>query len=449
MHALVYGLAVAGTATVRALRRRGWTVTVADDRRDESVRAVAEELGVTLVTAPDDLDALLADADLLVPAPGVPEHHPVVTAAVRGAVPLASEIELAYRWEQERAGGPRPLLAVTGTDGKTTTTLLMVAMLEAAGLRAVAAGNTDVPLVDAIETDVDVFVVECTSFRLAWTERFRADAAIWLNLAEDHLDWHRSLDSYIAAKARVFELQTPADVAIGSAADPVVAAHLAAAPGRRLSFGLDTGDYRLHAGALVGPNGPIAEVGTLRRALPHDVTNALASAAAVLETGLASVEHVATALGSFAGPPHRIEHVADVDGVAWYDDSKATSPHAAGVAIAAFDHVVLIAGGRNKGLDLRPMAAMPERLRGVVAIGEAADDVAAVFAGGPTVVTAESMAAAVEQARRLALPGDTVLLSPGCASWDWYPEGGYAARGDHFAGLVRALATTDHEEGPT
>ncbi|CAN5548674.1 UDP-N-acetylmuramoyl-L-alanine--D-glutamate ligase [soil metagenome] len=436
MHALVHGLAVAGISTVRALQRRGWSVSVSDDRHDASLIDVAAELGVPIVTAPEHVDPLLEGVDLVVPAPGVPEWHWLVDAAQRRGIALASEIELAYRWEQEREGGPRPMLAVTGTDGKTTTTLLMVEMLAAAGLRSVAAGNTEVPLVDAIETDVDVFVVECTSFRLAWTSRFRADAAVWLNLAPDHLDWHRSIDTYTDAKARIFELQTPDDVAIGAVADPVVAARLAAAPARRRTFGLAGADYRVDDGRLVGPAGPITEVASMRRALPHDLTNALAAAAAVLETGLAAPADVARALATFAGPPHRIEHVATIGDVQWFDDSKATTPHAASVAIRAFEQVVLIAGGRNKGLDLSPMAAEADRVRAVVAIGEAADDVARVFAGRTTVTRAASMDEAVAAAADLARPGQTVLLSPGCASWDWYPTGGYAARGDHFRSAV-------------
>ncbi|MEX2625237.1 MAG: Mur ligase family protein, partial [Ilumatobacteraceae bacterium] len=246
MRALVYGLAVTGASTVRALQRRGVDVVVADDRSGDAAAPLVElaaGLDVELVTAPARLDPLVTAVDLVSPSPGVPEWHPVIDAARRHGVPLASEIELAHRWEQERPGGPRPMIAVTGTDGKTTTTLLLAAMLGRAGHRTVAAGNTEVPLVDAIETDVDVFVVECTSFRLAWTETFRAEAAIWLNLAEDHLDWHRSMASYESAKARLFELQRADDVAIGFADDPVVARRLAAAPGRHRSFAHAGADY--------------------------------------------------------------------------------------------------------------------------------------------------------------------------------------------------------------
>jgi UDP-N-acetylmuramoylalanine--D-glutamate ligase len=300
----------------------------------------------------------------------------------------------------------------------------------------VAAGNTDTPLVSALSLDVDAFVVECTSFRLAWTTCFRPAAAVWLNVAEDHLDWHAGMDTYVAAKARVWRFQTRDDVAIGFADDPVVTAQLAAAPGRHATFGAVTGDYHVDGGWLVGPQGRLAEVASMRRVLPHDVTNALAAAALVLEPGLATVDGVAAAVATFEGPHHRIELVADDGAVRYYDDSKATTPHAALTAIRSFDHVVLVAGGRNKGLDLAPMATEPARLRAVVAIGESAPAIGDVFDGVSAVTVATSMDDAVAAARAAARPGDVVLLSPGCASFDWYR--GYAERGDDFARAVRA-----------
>jgi UDP-N-acetylmuramoylalanine--D-glutamate ligase len=436
MHALVYGLAIAGESTVRALLRRGHDVVVVDDRIDDTKQDLANALGVELLQTPLDPGAFACQFDLIVPAPGVPETHSIVVAAQREGIPLASEIELGYRWEQERPGGPRSILAVTGTDGKTTTTGMAVAMLRAAGLRAEAVGNTDVPFVDAVDTDLDVFVIECSSFRLAWTEQFRADAAVWLNFAPDHLNWHASLESYEATKARVFTLQSTNDVAIGFADDPVVMRHLADAPGRRRSFGRDQGDYRLDGATLVGPHGQIADVAVMGRSLPHDITNALAASALVLETGLADAGSIATALTDFVAQPHRLEEVGRAGGVTWFNDSKATTPHAAAAAIRAFDSMVLIAGGSRKGVDLSPMATTGSHVRAVVAIGEAAPDISAVFAESTTdLVVADSMFDAVALAGERALPGDAVVLSPGCASFDWYS--GYPERGDDFRRLVR------------
>jgi UDP-N-acetylmuramoylalanine--D-glutamate ligase len=293
--------------------------------------------------------------------------------------------------------------------------------------------------------ELDAYVVECTSFRLAWTEQFRADAAVWLNLAPDHLNWHRSMSTYEAAKARLFDLQRPSDVAIGFVDDPVVTRHLDAAPARHVTFGRSNADYHLAGDELRGPTGTIATIGSMRRRLPHDITNALAATALVVESDLADLAAAGRAIASFVGPPHRIERLGARDGVEWFNDSKATTPHAAAVAIRAFDHVVLIAGGRSKGLDLSPMAAAPEHLRSVVAIGDAAPEIAELFARHCPVATADSMQAAVAMAADSARVGDVVLLSPGCASFDWYPEGGYTARGDHFRRLVAELLHVGHD----
>ena len=434
--ALVYGLAVAGESTVRALLRRGVDVVVADDVVDEQRTGLAAELGVDLLERPDvdTLRSLISSCDLVSPAPGVPETHDVVTIAHTLGVELVSEIELAYRWEQDRPGGPRPMLAITGTDGKTTTTLLAVEILRAAGLRTVDAGNTSTPLVDAIEQDLDAFVVECTSFRLAWTPTFRAEAAVWLNLAPDHLNWHRSMDTYEAAKAQVWANQRPDDVAIGFVDDPVVMARLGSAPGRQVTFGAHGADYRVDDDRLVGPNGVIARVGAMKRSLPHDITNALAASALVSETGLAHTDAIADALASFSGPAHRLEHLGTWAGVAWYNDSKATTPHAASAAIRSFGGLILIAGGYDKGVDLGSMAAETAGVDAVIAVGDTGPAVAAAFAGVDRVQIVDDLADAVDVAAAIARPGSTVLLSPGCASFDQYT--GFEARGDHFRGLV-------------
>jgi UDP-N-acetylmuramoylalanine--D-glutamate ligase len=436
--ALVYGLAVAGAATARALVQRGYTVIAADDRPTESGVALARELGIDLYEAPPPakLARLVERCDLVAPSPGVPETHPLVEAAARAGVALRTEIDLAFEWEQARPGGPRPMVGITGTDGKTTTTLLARAMVEASGRRAIDAGNTDTPLVAALDLDVDVFVVECTSFRLAYTQAFAPRSATWLNLAPDHLDWHRSLATYIAAKAQIFAHQRPDDAAIGFASDPVVTTELRRARARHVTFAATGADYRRDGDHLVGPAGHIAAVSSMWRALPHDVTNALAAAATVLEAGVATPDGVAEALASFRGVPHRIALIAERDGVRWFDDSKATTPHAAVTAMRAFERVVLVAGGRNKGLDLATMAAARDHVVGVVAIGEAAPSIAAAFAGHcPVTEVTTGMDDAVAAARRLAGGGDVVLLSPGCASFDWYT--GYGARGDDFARAVR------------
>ncbi len=448
---------MAGESTARALTRRGIEVLAADDDVTPERSDIANGLGIDLIEKPTDrdLDLMIRSCDVVSPAPGVPETHPVVLTALKRGVSLMSEIELAYRWEQQRPAGPRPMLAVTGTDGKTTTTLLTVEILRAAGLRTVDAGNTSTPLVDAIEDDLDAFVVECTSFRLAWTPTFRAEAAVWLNLAPDHLNWHRSMASYESAKARIFANQTATDCAIGFVDDETVMGQLALAPGRHVTFGTDNADYRLETndtngeGMLVGPGGVIASTSMMRRSLPHDITNALAASALVIESGLAGSEAISAALVEFTGPPHRLEHVGTWGDVAWFNDSKATTPHAAAAAIRSFDHIILIAGGYDKGVDLATMAAEPSHVDRVIALGATAPAVVEAFrsdSGEPQIELVADIPEAIDHARRAAEPGATVLLSPGCASFDQYAS--FDKRGDHFRSLVLA-AHADCQSNPT
>ena len=236
-------------------------------------------------------------------------------------------------------------------------------------LRVAAVGNTETPLVAALHDAVDVFVVECSSFRLNWIDSFRAEASVWLNLAPDHQNWHRSIDSYVAAKARLWAHRRPGDVAVGFADDPVVMAHLSAAGGSTRTFAAHGADYRTEGESLVGPCGTIASIARLPRQLPHDVTNTLAAAALVLEAGLATPDEIAAALPSFRHPAHRIEPVGEHRGVRWFNDSKATTPHAARTAIRSFDRVVLLAGGRNKGLDLSSLADERAHVVAVVGLG--------------------------------------------------------------------------------
>jgi len=431
--ALVVGLGVSGAASARALSERGWSVTATDDELAPPAAARAHglaDLGVATVARPDhaELQALVAAADVVVPSPGVPYAHPALATARSRGTRIWSEFELAARWAPDL-----PLVAVTGTNGKTTVTTLVAAMLQASGRRTAAVGNTDVPLVDVLDGTLDVAVVEASSFRLEFTETFAPAVALWLNFAPDHLDWHPSLEHYRAAKAKVWSAQGPDDLAIASADDPVVAAAARGLRAQVETVGLVSGDWRREGDHLVGPPGRVLPVAELARALPHDVTNALAAAAAAVAAG-AGLDAVRSVLRSFRGLPHRLALVGEHDGVRWYDDSKATVPAAVATAVAAFDSVVLIAGGRNKGLDLAPLAAGAARVRHVVAIGEAADDVAFAFAASTAVTRAASMDEAVLIAAEVARRGDAVLLSPGCASFDWYA--GYGERGDDFARAV-------------
>jgi UDP-N-acetylmuramoylalanine--D-glutamate ligase len=358
-----------------------------------------------------------------------------MVAARAGGVAIRSELDLATEWDD------RPVVAVTGTNGKTTVTTLVTEMIVEGGRRAVAVGNTDVPFVEAIDDPaIDVFVVEASSFRIAHSHRFAPSVAAWLNFAPDHLDVHASLSAYEAAKAQLLRDQAPTDVAVLNADDEVVMSH--AGPARLTTFSATRGEWTVRDGALVTPSGgTIVAVADLPRRQPHDVANALAAAAIADGAGV-PVDAIAAVLRRFTGLPHRVELVAEVDGVRWIDDSKATVPQAAAAAISGFDSVVLIAGGKGKGLDPSPLAADPGRLRGVVAIGESAAAIVALFdAVSVPVVTAPSMQGAVSAARSMARTGDVVLLSPGGASQDWYSD--YAARGDDFAALVHSFGSEE------
>ena len=426
--ALLVGMGVANRAVAGALARRSHAVVAVDDNPSDELRADADALGVTLGSS-DELTDLVAAAAFVVPTPGLPEQHEAFAIADAAGVAVVSEFDLAAVWDD------RPIVAVTGTNGKTTTVELAVAALEADGRVAVAAGNTDIPLVTAIDDpNTDVFVVEASSFRLARASRFRPTVATWLNFAPDHLDVHRSLESYEAAKAHLFSLAGGGTV-IANAADPVVMRNVPV-DAATVTFG-SGGEWYLDGDVLAGPDGPFAVTGELWRALPHDIENTLAVAASLAPLGV-SPEAVARAASTFAPLAHRVNPVGELDGQTYYDDSKATTPHATLSALRGFDRVVLIAGGRNKGIDLTPMASASDRVVAVVAIGDSADEIERAFAPDTPVVIAGDMGGAVSAARQLAASSVPVLLSPGCASFDWYRN--YGERGDDFARAVAAEA---------
>jgi UDP-N-acetylmuramoylalanine--D-glutamate ligase len=443
---IVVGFGLTGRAVAAELVAGGDEVTVLDDRPTIEATDAATRLGLSLELMPAGagLDRSMGSADLIIPSPGVPVSHPIFDAARRAGVPVWAEIELAARIGEGREA-PR-LVAITGTNGKTTVTTLVTAILNRSGLQAVAAGNIGRPLIEAVRTEADVVVAEVSSFQLQMTERFHPRVSCWLNLAADHLDWHPTAAHYARAKAKIWANQGSGDAAVFNDDDPAVrsaAAHIPAGV-EPLSFSTRTNaSYSLGRDRLIGPDGEeLMRVADLPRALPHDVANSLAAAAVALASG-ATVEGCRAALGSMLPLPHRVSFVTESAGIAWYDDSKATTPASVLAAVAGFQSVVLIAGGRNKGLDLDDLAASVPPVRAVVAIGEAAGAIEHAFARLVPVATAGSMSAAVDAAQAMARTGDAVLLSPGCASFDWYPS--YAARGDDFVAIVKA--TLEKGEG--
>ena len=444
---LVFGLGVAGLAVANALHERGESVILADDQATKLHKDFARALNCEFIDATDEVAVVstLKRITRLAPAPGISESHHVMATARQMGLTISSELELAYNIEELRTGGPRPMLGITGTDGKTTTTLMTAAMLHAAGHKSLAVGNTETPLIAALNTDTQVFAVECSSFRLANCENFRTRASVWLNLAPDHLDWHTNMESYTSAKAQMWAHTRAGDVAVAPVDDAqnLHVAHESTA--RTVTFGATHGDYHAQDGRLNSPHGSIMNIADMKRAMPHDITNALAAAAISIESGLVEPSHVARALSEFDNAPHRIEYVETIDGVQWFNDSKATSPHASAVAIKSFQNIVLIAGGRNKGLDLHELANQPQRVKAVVAIGDDALEIEKAFDGVCRVVRGGSMQEAVRLARTLAVSGDVVLLSPACTSYDWYNN--YMERGEDFMQCVRNEAKLNQQQG--
>jgi UDP-N-acetylmuramoylalanine--D-glutamate ligase len=441
MRALVIGLAETGMAVTRRLHAEGWDVTVIEDAPSAGERyrerAVAVgALGAELFERADEptVRALVARADLVVPSPLVRPQHATITTARAAGIPVRSEIDIAA----ERS--TVPIIAVTGTNGKTTVTTMTVAMLVESGVRAVPAGNIGRPLIDSIDDSVDVIVAEVSSFQLEFAETLAPRVAVLLAITPDHLDWHGSIERYVAAKARVTEHQRTTDLLVYDADDARARGVAAGTSARVMGVSIDA-DVHRHAGVrgdrLVLADGrELASLRDMRRTLLHDRTNALVSAVAALEVG-ATLNGVRETLASYVSMPHRVALVGEAGGVRFFDDSKATNPDATLRAVGSFDSVVLIAGGRNKGLDLSVLASQAGKLRGVVAFGEARGEIARTFTHSAiAVVEAESMHDAVTAARQLAQPGDVVLLSPACASFDMYE--GYAQRGDDFANEVRS-----------
>lgn len=433
---LVVGLAATGEAVVRHFSPA--SVTVVDDRIDPGdLEARLAVLQVAPVPGAAEPAELVAAHDLVVPSPGVPPGHPLLAAARAAGVPIRSEVDVAA--ELLRV----PLIAVTGTNGKTTVTMLVTAMLERAGKRAVAAGNIGRPLLDVADdpTGIEVVVAEVSSFQLEFTTSFRPRIAVLLDVAPDHIDWHGSYAAYVAAKARVFAAQEADDVLVANRDDATVVELAAGAHSALRWYSTRVGSdapFRVEGGALVDADGAaFLSVADLAPRAPHDVANALAAAAAADAAG-ASHEAIGAVLIDPPRAPHRVTPVDTIDGVRYIDDSKATNPHAAASAVRGFEDVVLIAGGRNKGLDLGSLREVAPHLTAVVAIGDAASEVEVAFRDAVPVDRAQSMREAVRVAARRARRGGVVLLAPACASFDWYPN--YSARGDDFAREVAALA---------
>ena len=471
VRALVLGFGASGFAAADNLTHLGASVTaVADAATAEQLEKaeLLEILGADVRLHQGATATLPDDVDVVVTSPGFRPDSPVLAQAAARGVPVWGEVELAWRLRDPGPDGPpAPWLVVTGTNGKTTTVRMLDAILRADGRRSIAVGNVGLPVVEAVmdPAPYDVLAVELSSFQLHYTDSLSAESAAVLNLAEDHLDWYDgSFDAYAADKGRAYHAVHRA--CVYNVADPVTERLVREADvvegARAVGFTLGTpgvGMVGLVEDILVDrafieqrqtSAAELVTVGELYSPAPHFVANALAAAALARAHGVSQAA-VRDGLRGFTPDAHRIAVVAQRDGVTWVDDSKATNPHAALSSLTAYDSVVWIAGGLAKGARFEDLvAAARERLRGVVLLGRDHAVVAqalARHAPDVPVIHVESredegvvdvpdlMARVVEAAERLAAPGDTVLLAPGCASMDQFTD--YAHRGEAFAAAVQ------------
>jgi UDP-N-acetylmuramoylalanine--D-glutamate ligase len=425
---LVLGLGITGCAASEALISRGYKICVVDDSPSKFINEWANKLSLELLPSPPDdrWENFLHRFAQVIISPGVPDLHPVFVAASRVGSKIIDEGDLASEWDE------RPRCAVTGTNGKTTVVTLVTEMLNRSGLNAVAAGNLEMPVVAAIEdSSTDCFVIEASSFRLAHSFRFEASPAVWLNFAPDHLDHHLDLDVYLQAKKRIWDGVEKESDAIANLSDQIVKQH---SPAGATGFGIEGSYCYVKGSNLMFEEEALLDVRDLPRRMPHDLENAQAALLLAKKFG-ADIGSCVETLQRFKGLEHRVELVDERNDVSFINDSKSTTPHSSVSAMSGLPGAVLIAGGRNKGLDLSSLKeAKPYA---VIAIGEAAEEIVKIFEGECSVEVASTMSEAVEKAYKKALPNGTVLLSPACASFDWYES--YSERGLDFIRAVSQL----------
>jgi UDP-N-acetylmuramoylalanine--D-glutamate ligase len=443
---VVVGLGTSGVAAARLCLRRGARVVGTDaksaERLSDEARALGSE-GATLVLG-GHADARMDSADLVVVSPGVPSLPEILRAEADG-VPVIGEIELAVSCLRH----PTPIVAVGGTNGKSTTTSLVGAMLERGGKKTFTGGNLGEPLAGHADERFDVIVLEVSSFQLERVKTFRPDVAILLNVTDDHLDRYRSFDAYAHAKGNAFARQTSRDVAVIPVGDAICAREAGRGAAKVLTFGrggtIDVTDDAVRD--TRSDHSFLTREMALRGR--HNVSNAAAAIAATRELGV-DVRAIQDVLGSFRGLPHRMSLAGERGGVRFYDDSKGTNVGAAVTALLGLHEAraVLIAGGRDKGGAYAPLVeALRRKGRAVVVIGEAASAIAGAVGDVVPIHRAASMREAVQASAALAMPGDAVLLSPACSSYDMFED--YKERGDVFVREVQSLEPASGHSAPS
>ena len=436
---LVVGLARSGQAAAAILAARGEQVIAVDSGSPDGTAGL-ERVGVEVHLDGEGIE-LAERVRSVVKSPGVPSQAPVIAAARERGCPVIGELELSWRLL------PNRFVAITGTNGKTTVTELCGHIWRTAGMPVAVAGNVGTPLaslVGRVSDDADV-VCECSSFQLEDTEAYAPECGVILNATPDHLDRHGSMDAYLEAKLRVFANQSNDDVAVYNGSDPVLRGRDLGGCGRRVAFCREPGDdcsVTVAAGVIHAGDEPLVETGELRLIGPHNTDNAMAAAAAALAMGIGR-ETVVEGLRTFAGVPHRLEPVAEIGGVLFVNDSKATNVAAARAALLSFEGGVrAILGGSSKGEDFSELAdAVASRCVGAYLVGETAErleaDLAPAWETGVAHRRFRDLAGAVTAAAVDAARGEVVLLAPACASFDAYSD--FAERGAHFRSLVEEL----------
>ena len=430
----VLGAGLSGSAAALLLASEGAQVTVLDTAEDENLlqstldNLRAHGVRVTCGSAAQDDSS---EYEWVVLSPGIDPASPLGRNFCARNVETISEIELGWRFCKV------PIIAVTGTNGKTTTTELLAQMLNLCGQRTIACGNIGKPLCEVAreKQPFDVLTVEVSSFQLEAIRTFRPSISLWLNFAPDHLDRYSSVADYRAAKLRIFENQTEQDVAVVNAAEA-----LPNVRPRRITFSAysNRADFRLSNGAIIYENQPVLRLSDTKLRGLHNVENLMATLAVGVAQGL-SFGQMVEALRDYEPRPHRCEFVRELNGVEYVNDSKATNLDAVEKALAAqAKPIVLIAGGKDKGFTFDPLRSLvKDKVKSAVLIGEMAGSIKNSWDGAVNCDVATSLADAVERARALATPGDIVLFSPGTSSFDMFKS--YADRGDQFRTLVQAL----------
>ncbi|MRR06602.1 MAG: UDP-N-acetylmuramoyl-L-alanine--D-glutamate ligase [Deltaproteobacteria bacterium] len=439
---LVVGLARTGASVARFLTECGARVTVSDSKGQEELSPFLKTLSaldIAYELGGHGADTFLA-ADLIVVSPGVPMDIAPLTLARNQGIPVISEIELAYEFIDA------PIAAITGTNGKTTTTTLVGEIFRKCGFRTFVGGNIGNPLIDLVISGerTDRVVAEISSFQLEGIVRFRPRVAVLLNITEDHLDRYTSYQEYIDAKLRVFANQTADDFAILNSDDPLVAAcagkiSAQVVPMSRLTV-LEQGIFYHNGLITFAWNGQVAHFPTESFKLRgvHNIDNCMAALATTLLMGCPAATAMAAVAG-FSGLPHRMEQVATINGVTYYNDSKGTNVGSVVKSLESFPgNITLIAGGKDKGGEYAPLADLVrERVSHLILLGEARERIRDALGHLTDTILVDSLEAAVQEAHRLAKPGDVVLFSPACSSFDMFRN--YEVRGERFVSAVRAL----------